>query len=360
MAKKIVIAAGGTGGHLFPAQALALMLQEESPEDIEILFMGKGLKVNPYFRRNYPYKDIQSATFSKCPLKLMKACYQLTKGSIESFYALREFKPDMIIGFGSYHSAPVLAAGHCLSIPIVLHDSNMVPGTVIKLFSRRALWTGVFFEDAAKSLRGETVVVDIPLRQEFKERVSREDVLQYYGLDAKKKTLLVFGGSQGAKTLNALLIDALQFFKRKDIQVLHFTGGSTQDAEETYRRLGITACVKDFEPKMHFAWQACDFCITRAGAVTIAEQLLHQTPALFIPYPFATDNHQEKNALFVEHVVGGAKMILEKELDAKKLATELTHFVDEKRQSEMKKNLENYAQKQVRKSFCSEVLRGLS
>lgn len=359
MAKKIVIAAGGTGGHLFPAQALAQRLQEESSEDIEILFMGKGLQVNPYFRRAYPYKDISSATFPKCPLNIMKTCYQLTKGSIESFQALRAFKPDMIIGFGSYHSAPVLAAGSCLSIPIILHDSNMVPGSVIKLFSRRALWTGVFFEDAAKSLRGETVVVDIPLRQEFKEEISREEALQYYGLDAKKKTLLIFGGSQGAKTLNALFLEALQFFERHDIQVLHFTGGHTEDAEETYRRLKITACVKDFEPRMHFAWQACDFCITRSGAVTIAEQLLHKTPALFIPYPFATDNHQEKNALFVEKVVKGAKMIPEKELDAKKFASEIAHFVDDKAQSEMKKNLENYAQTHVRKSFCSEVLKGL-
>ncbi|MDB6081935.1 MAG: murG [Chlamydiia bacterium] len=358
MGKKIVITAGGTGGHLFPAQALAKELQKLYG-DVEFLFVAKGLTLNPRFHKEYAYKDVQSATLSKCPHILLKGCYQVAKGSLQSYRILKEFQPDLIIGFGSYHTVPVLAAGWMLSIPIILHESNTVPGKVIRLFSKKAEWTGVFFDEAVSFLKGKTKLVDIPLRAEFQKSITRQEALSYFGLPEGKKTLLVFGGSQGALGMNTLFLESVKRMPRRDIQILHFTGGHMAAAQEVYKQLGIEACVKDFESNMHLAWKAADCCLTRSGAVTIAEQLAHSVPAFFIPYPHATDNHQEKNALYVERVVKGARMIREASLYPETLAKELSLFLNDDLQQEFKKNLLAYKEIQKNKSFCNEVLQYL-
>lgn len=333
--KKIIIAAGGTGGHLFPAQALAVQLRKQMP-DCTILFMGKGLKENPRFDRDlFSFLDVSSSTVTACPKVLARACLQIPIGIWQSVVAMRRFAADMVIGFGSFHSFPVLCAASLLRVPMVLHVADCVPGRVNRLFSKKALLTAVFFPEAKQALKGTVCQSSIPLRAAFCEslRPSRLLALQRYGLSEDKKTILVFGGSQGAKNLNQLVCaSSPACCKKNSLQFLHFTGSrsSSVDLQAEYDRLNVSAIVRDFESEMQYAWAAADLVIGRAGASTIAEQMAFAVPGILIPYPYATDQHQDKNAKYFEEVVKGGRRLQEKDLKPETLATEIEKILEER------------------------------
>jgi UDP-N-acetylglucosamine--N-acetylmuramyl-(pentapeptide) pyrophosphoryl-undecaprenol N-acetylglucosamine transferase len=328
--KKVVIAAGGTGGHIYPAEALARELIKQDPH-IEILFVSGGLSRNPYFNRDaFPFKDIACGSLvKKNPIHILKNSYKMMQGLYSSFKILRRYRPDLVIGFGSYHSLPPLIAAKMLSIPIILHEANSIPGKVNRLLSPYVLMTGVHFPQASSLLKGRTVEVGMPLREEhLKEVCSREKALAYYNLGLDKKTILVFGGSQGAQALNKAIPETL--FKHKNpllsnFQVIHITGylRTTEELKKFYQEKGITACVKDFENHMEYAWRAADIMISRAGASTIAEQIQFEVPGILIPYPHASDDHQNFNADYVCKQIGGAKKLLEEHLTLDRLAQEI-------------------------------------
>jgi UDP-N-acetylglucosamine--N-acetylmuramyl-(pentapeptide) pyrophosphoryl-undecaprenol N-acetylglucosamine transferase len=361
MRKKVVIAAGGTGGHLFPAQALAVALKEKCP-DIEVFFMAKGLQNNKHFRKDlFSFQDVISSSLSKNPLKLLYGCFQLLQGSFQSRKAMQKFLPDLVIGFGSYHTFPVLLAATFQRTPIILHESNSIAGKVNRFFSKKARWTGVFFPEAKKSFKGASRQVTVPLRKEFEvaARPSKKQALEYYGLDPDKKTILVFGGSQGARGINELFLEALSFVEAKQsIQVLHFTG-STSTAIAAYERYGIKAIVKEFEAHMQYAWAACDFVVSRSGAASIAEQIAFQVPAIMIPYPYAADNHQAKNAEFVEKVIQGAIVLEEKTLVPQKLFEAISRLLDDATRAQMKANLMAHFVQSKNSDFSDEILQFL-
>ncbi|MBS0634857.1 MAG: UDP-N-acetylglucosamine--N-acetylmuramyl-(pentapeptide) pyrophosphoryl-undecaprenol N-acetylglucosamine transferase [Verrucomicrobia bacterium] len=329
MRKRIVISAGGTGGHLFPAQNLAKELS-----DAEIVFMAKGLATNSRFNKSHNYTDISSGPIA------LKSIYYICKGVIESTKALRAFKPDLVIGFGSYHSFPVLVAAKLLGIPIVLHEANSVPGKVNRLFSPFARVTGIFFPDSAKHLRGNIQRTDIPLKAEFQHenRPTKEDARRHYGLDEHVTTILVFGGSLGAKKLNELASASISKLSRP-IQVIHFTGGPTEAIKAQYNDANISSFVAEFEPNMQYAWAASDVVLSRSGASTVAEAITFAVPALFVPYPFATDAHQDKNADYVTREIGGAVWHKEKDLEEEMLTQALDALLASQQHTKMKEAL---------------------
>ncbi len=316
--KKVIIAAGGTGGHVFPAQALAQELQKMKACDV--LFMGKGLDRNPYFCKDrFAYRSIDSATpFTKSLLRKAASAVSLLKGIFQASRSIRQIRPDLVIGFGSFHAFPVLAAAVLHKIPIILFESNSVPGKVNRLFSRWASYSAIQFSYAKKYLNGDCKEVAMPLWS--KENNLPEDqsgARSYFGLHPHKFTLLVFGGSQGSSSINTTFIAALKQggILREDIQVIHLTG-SAQIAEEmqkVYDAQGILCRVKAFEEHMHVAWRAADFAICRAGAATLAELIAFEVPSILIPYPHATDAHQLKNARFMEEI-GSAVCLPEHDL----------------------------------------------
>lgn len=214
---------------------------------------------------------------------------------------LRAFKPDVVVGFGSYHSFPALAAATLLNIPLVLHEQNAVGGKVNRLFARRAKNIGLYFAGASAEFGGKGEKVKMPLRREMR-RVPREEAAAYYGLDPKKKTLLIFGGSQGALSLNQLAEAVLTHLDPDEFQTLHFTGAG----KEGKLSRGVT---KPFETKMHYAWSLADVALCRAGALTLAEGLHFEVPMLLVPYPYASDRHQSKNAS--EAAALGAAAVME-------------------------------------------------
>lgn len=364
---KIIISVGGTGGHIFPALSLAKELQRVAP-DAKILFVGGNLETNAYFDKNaFFYRSVDCAPLRGNLVKYLKDAGSILRGWWQSRAIIKEFKPDLIVGFGSYYTLPTLLAAKMCKVPIVLHEANSVPGKVNRLLARHAVVTGLHFPGAATLLEGKTVEVGMPLREGFRlGTVTRVQARDYFFLDHDKITLLVFGGSQGAQAINKLVSEALTGHYKgplEKLQVLHLTGDKTQTAtlEKAYQGLGIKACVKDFEKRMDYAWQSADLMISRSGAGTIAEEMEFEVPGILIPYPQASDFHQDKNADFMVNTVGGAVRFLEKDLTpavlADRIATILNH--DHILLHAMRQAMRAYKRQERRKDLCTLVLETL-
>lgn len=355
MKKKILIAAGGTGGHIYPAMGFASSLCKSNPS-MEILFAAGGLLESPFFDRTaFEWKSICSAPLTKKnPLQLIKNCGSIARGLWQSRKLLSTFKPDLVIGFGSYHTFPVLAAAQLQGYPIVLHEQNSKPGKVIRLFSKRALFTGVYFPDVAERIKGKTSLLTMPLRKGFsKEACSREEACDYFHLDSQKITLLVFGGSLGAQFLNRTVAPLIA--QHSDIQVIHFTGKNEEvnSVASVYAKNGLKANVKASESRMDYAWSAADLAIVRAGAGTIAEQIEFEVPAIFIPYPHAADGHQDSNADFVVEQVKGGWKFLESNWQPSKFIALIQQLLHNNCRELMEKqhNLAEYKKRASRQEF---------
>jgi UDP-N-acetylglucosamine--N-acetylmuramyl-(pentapeptide) pyrophosphoryl-undecaprenol N-acetylglucosamine transferase len=329
---KILIAAGGTGGHLFPAQALAQDLLKKR-DDLEVLFVGGALSSNRCFQKDlFAFQEIFAATPYLKANSFIRSLWSICKGVRQSFRILRDFKPDLLIGFGSYHAFPLLVAAFFKRVPIVLFEPDSAPGKVNRFFSRWAKVSAIQFSGAAEFLSGATVEVKMPLWERGgKNNVSQEEARAYFCLDPYKQTLLVFGGSQGASSINRLLCETASLLKdEKNVQIIHFTGQrDIETVRRAYARFGLSACVKEFEDRMHYAWRAANLVICRAGAATLAELVAFEVPGILIPYPFAANDHQKKNARFMQREVGGAVCLEEMELNREKLYREIRNLFGE-------------------------------
>jgi len=300
---KIIFAAGGTGGHLLPAQALARQLQ-----DCEILFAGGKLSSNPFFHPlNFSFKEVKcSSPFNSHPLK---AVWDIYSGLRDSRRLIKEFAPDLVVGFGSFYSFPLLEAARQKRIPYILVETNAYPGKVNRLFAPKALFSAIAFDQAAAHLNGPVQSVKVPLWSQEPDvaSLSPQESRKAYQLDPDLFTLLVFGGSQGAQVINSAVVELKVVFP---FQVIHLCG-KDQDPQaliSRYKERGIQACVKPFEETMWKAWRAADLAVCRAGAGTLSEMAHFQVPAILIPWPGASDRHQEKNAEVMESIGGALKL----------------------------------------------------
>lgn len=362
--KKIVITTGGTGGHVYPAMGLADQLLKASP-DVDLIFVGGGLHTNRYFdRARFPFYQVASKTltFSK-PWTLFEGGAAILKGTRQSYDILKTFNPDLVVGFGSYHTFPTLVAAKWLSLPIILHEANSFPGRVQRFMSPYVDITALHFPETASYLKGKCVEVGMPLREGFKRsELSQKEVRDYFGLGTEDRTLLVFGGSQGAQAINRLFLDAVGSQALPRIQVIHLTGDAavTKEAKAIYAKYGVRACVKDYEDQMNLAWSAADLFIARAGASTIAEAMEFEVPGILIPYPYA-QNHQEKNADFLVKTVEGGIKLLERQVDCFSLCQQIYRvFSDGKWPlTQMRESIRRYKNRPAQETLCSLVLRML-
>jgi UDP-N-acetylglucosamine--N-acetylmuramyl-(pentapeptide) pyrophosphoryl-undecaprenol N-acetylglucosamine transferase len=349
---RILIATGGTGGHIFPAQALATELLEKN---YELLFAGGGLKSNRYFNRaRFPYSQVASAT----PLKgnPFKSLFRIGKGIKQSLKLIDRFKPDMVVGFGSFYSFPVLAAARWRKIPIILFEPNAIPGKVNRLVSKWALLSAVQFSEAGHQLSGTIIEVKMPVgeRKHLDAGVARD----YFYLDHESFTFLVFGGSQGAESINRLFSETiLKVIAPAAFQVIHITG-KTDSAEiirRQYEAAGIRACVKAFEERMDLAWSAADAVMGRSGAASIAELIKFEVPGILVPFPKAADDHQTKNALFIEKEVGGAITCPESSLTSELLKPLLEKLMLPAELQKMKSAISSFKQDHRKKDLSSVI-----
>lgn len=350
--KKLLITVGGTGGHIFPALSVA-----KGIKNVEILFAGGKLSKNPYFdHTSHAYEDISTASFSsRNPLTLLRDAWRIGIGIWQSLRIIRRFKPDLILGFGSFYTFPMLLAARSSGIPFILHEANSYPGKVNRLMSPYAQLTGIQFPITARYLKGSTRVVPLPLRPGYHKTVQgKQKALAHYGLDPAKTTVLIFGGSQGAQAINQLVADTLKIMPPLDVQFIHLTGKS--DIKLDYAKQGFHAVVKSFENNMALAWQAADLIISRSGANTIAEQMAFEVPGILIPYPFATEQHQDKNADYMVEV-GGAEKYPQGELTPAQLVEILARFIhDKEKLSRMRESIVKYKEAQNSPSLSSVII----
>jgi len=348
---------------LFPAQALAKELKDEG---YEVLFVGSGLASNPYFKdSHYPFKDIASSSLSKTnPWKSLTGIFQILKGMAKSYWVMRRFKPHLVVGFGSYQTVPALLTAKFLKTPILLHEANAVPGKVNRYISPYAKHTAVTFETTSERIRGETTVVRLPLSKRCDSKtVSREDALDYYQLEGDRLTILIFGGSQGARKLNELAYEALVNYvipKVPNLQILHFTGRRNRCEEYAlgYEKAGVPSILKPFEEQMEYAWMLADVSLTRAGASSVAEQQEYGVPGILVPFPYATDDHQAQNAAAFIEATGGAEMYRESELTAEQLGERLTELCsNETHRRNMRTGIMTYHQSRSTESLSDLVHR---
>jgi len=343
--RKIIIAAGGTGGHLFPAQALALDVMKEG-KITNIIFMSPGLSTNPYFQKEqFPFFEVASASpFRKNPIACLRSLLSLVKGFLQSRRFMKKERPSLVVGFGSFHSFPSLLAAKLLGIPIILFESNIHPGKANRFCSRWATVSAVHFSHAAQFLKGKSRCVQMPLLRKnagVKAGVARS----YFGLKEDLFTFLIFGGSQGAQAINRFFCESLERLKKQglDFQVIHLAGNPerVEKLASIYESHGIAASVRFFEKQMDYAWAAADLAISRSGAATIAEQIEFGIPAILIPYPYGTEDHQGSNAQFMSKDVGGGVLLREATLGNGLLAKTIEELLcdDQKKLMEMKNSL---------------------
>lgn len=361
----IMIAAGGTGGHLFPAQALALDLIQKHP-DIRTIFVGAGLKSNVYFKKElFSFVEIQSGTpFKKNPIHAIQGVFLIFKGFFRCFRLLKKNRPNLVVGFGSFHTFPVLLAAKLRRVPIVIFESNALPGRVNRFCSKWAKVSAIQFSHAADYLSSKSICVQMPLLKK-KGAVSKKDARAYFDLDKEVFTFLVFGGSQGAQAINRFFCEAIEYLKEEgsDFQVIHIVGDDkrAEKLNDYYQGKQIRAKVKAFEEKMDYAWVAADLSISRSGAATLAELIEFTVPGILVPYPYGTENHQLKNAAFISEKVGGAITLEEKELGGRVLSEMILDLIKDSHQKlkEMQQALWTFKQEETKEDLSSIVLKNL-
>ncbi len=357
--KRVLITAGGTGGHLYPAQSLAAQLKKEefSPD---ILFVAGGLATNRCFDRSrFSFQEVASSSlFPLHPIKTMKGVCNLCKGFQQSRAILKTFRPDVVVGFGSYYTIPILLAARSLTLPIILHEANSFPGLANRWMAPLASVVGIHFPFTARFFKSKAIEVGLPLREGYERAaVDRKVALAYYGFTPSPGTLLIFGGSQGAHAINHAIAQALPLWKHRGIQILHLTGSieATEKLASLYQAYGIQACVKAFEDQMQMAWGAANLFIGRAGASTVAEAIAFEVPGILIPYPHA-HQHQEKNADFFVETVGGGVKLLEEALTPPRLLETLDHFYQGEQDKIYQNALKAYKKRSFQKSLAQIVL----
>lgn len=339
MHKTIIIAVGGTGGHVIPAQKIGAGLSS----DFYVIYVGVGLSRNAFFQKEKTvFYEIEGASPSKGVGSFL---VRNIKGIFQARKLLKKHKAFHVIGFGSFHSFPILAAALLQKVPIDLFEFNIIPGKVNALFSRWARKIFVHFEPKGKRFSKNLVKIDFSF-EEVKP-ISKEEARAFFGLAEKKKTLLVFGGSQGADAINELMPNVAKELK-EEFQIIHFPGKESKFFE-IYKNLGITSYVTPFCDRMELAWSAADLAICRAGAGAMREMLIFEKPAILIPYPNATDDHQTENAKYMEDVVKGGVFLSQKELSSLKLVEKIQECI--KNSEEMKEAIRLFKKNEKRPFF---------
>jgi UDP-N-acetylglucosamine--N-acetylmuramyl-(pentapeptide) pyrophosphoryl-undecaprenol N-acetylglucosamine transferase len=303
---KILIAAGGSGGHLLPAQQLAHELKNQA----DVLFAGHKLDASPFFdRKRFSYQSISAAPIRFSLRGVMRFVFFAMRGIFQSVRLIVRYRPDVVVGFGSFHTFPVLAAAWLTRRKIVLFEANCLLGKVNRLFAGNARIIGVQFS-LRKDYKKVSFVPMLPWGNE-KELPDRIKAKNELGLSNNAPVFLVFGGSQGAAFLNR----EIPHIMPTDAQVIHLAGNdaAVQAVERLYAKNDIFAIVKAFEKDMPKLYAAADFVICRSGASTLGELIRYEKPALLIPFPSAADDHQTINAEFLAKKIKGATILFERE-----------------------------------------------
>jgi UDP-N-acetylglucosamine--N-acetylmuramyl-(pentapeptide) pyrophosphoryl-undecaprenol N-acetylglucosamine transferase len=323
---RVLIAAGGTGGHIYPGIAVAREIMRRDPLSV-VKFVGTvhGLETRLVPKAGFELLIIESAGLKNVSLMArVRGLLLLPKSIFAARGLIRGFHPDIAVGAGGYVSGPVLLAASLMRVPTMVMDSNALPGWTNRVLARWVDKAAVSFAEALPYFLGKGVLTGNPVRSEFFEIPARQR-------DGAHISLLVFGGSQGARAINDAMIAALPGLgsQRESLQVTHQTGESDfEKVRRGYEDAGWQdrVEVRPYIDDMVSEFARADLIISRAGATTSAELVGAGKAAIMIPFPLAADDHQRKNAEALQ-AAGAARMILQKELSGQRLAKEITSLI---------------------------------
>ncbi|WP_298135830.1 undecaprenyldiphospho-muramoylpentapeptide beta-N-acetylglucosaminyltransferase [Flavobacterium sp.] len=356
---KFILSGGGTGGHIYPAIAIANELKSRFP-DAEFLFVGAQdkMEMQKVPQSGYAIEGLWIAglqrklTFQNAmfPLKLVNSLWKSRK-------IIKKFKPDVVIGTGGFASGPLLQVANSLNIPTVIQEQNSYPGITNKLLSKKANSICVAYENLDRFFPKDKIVfTGNPVRQDILDIDSkRSEALSYFNLDENKKTLLIIGGSLGARRINQLIAKEIDFLRNNNLQIFWQCGNLYMT---DYKHFSETENVQvvSFIDRMDLIYAAADFVISRAGASSVSELCLVGKPTIFIPSPNVAEDHQTKNAKAIVDK-NGALLIKESELDEKfeSVFNKLIH--DENLQKSLSENMKKLAKPNATKDIVEQILK---
>lgn len=320
----VVIAGGGTGGHLFPGLALAEEFRKRD-DSVEVVFVGTehGIEARVIPREGYPLKFVRAeGIVGKSFFRKVRSIAKVFLSVWDSYGILNSVMPDMVIGVGGYASGAAVLVAHLKSIPTMIHEQNSVPGMTNRILSRFVDQVCITYQESLSVFpRGKTFLTGNPVRAKIL-RGEREAAQKLFSLDREMFTVFVFGGSSGATSINRTMVDALNYLGeyREKIQFLHQTGERDYESvREAYRKSGFKGTVAPFIYQMAEAYAAADMVISRAGATTLAELTALGKPSLLVPYPHSAGRHQEFNAIKLREM-GAAFVVFDNEMSGEVLA----------------------------------------
>jgi UDP-N-acetylglucosamine--N-acetylmuramyl-(pentapeptide) pyrophosphoryl-undecaprenol N-acetylglucosamine transferase len=317
---RFLFAGGGTGGHLFPAVAVAQKIKARMPE-ADILFIGTRAKIEGKIvpKLGYEFKSIWIKGFSrKFNIENLLFPVKLGVSLFQSLFINMSFRPKVAIGSGGYVSGPAIWGSSVMGAKIILLEQNSYPGVTTRLLEKYADEIHVSYTDSVKYLRfkDKIKVTGNPVRENL-NKIDREAALRHFNLKSEKKTLLILGGSLGAASINEAVKESLPVFLEKELQIIWQTGSSYYEKYKKLQREGIV--ISPFIENMDLAFSAADLVIARAGATTIAELLVLGIPSVLVPSPNVAENHQYFNA---KSLADENAVLLIEDKDVKKLLAE--------------------------------------
>jgi UDP-N-acetylglucosamine--N-acetylmuramyl-(pentapeptide) pyrophosphoryl-undecaprenol N-acetylglucosamine transferase len=357
-----IMAGGGTGGHIFPAIAIANAIKKMRP-NANILFVGaRGkMEMEKVPQAGYKIEGLDIAGFNRSSLiKNIGLPFKLLKSFLQVKSIFKQFKPDAVIGVGGYSSFPVLRYAQSQHIKSFIHESNSFAGKSNIILGKKATKIFVaidgmekFFPAAKISISGNPVRASIT-----SNTVSREEAMHFFGLDPAKKTVLSVGGSLGAKGINEALDKNIEAFEKNDLQLIWQTGRpyALQAQERVAGKKNIWA--NDFIKQMEYAYAAADVIISRSGAMSVSEICVIKKPVVFVPFPYAAEDHQTVNAKkLVEK--NAAMMVSDREATEKLVSTIIALAKDEQKQNELQQNISKLAVTDADDVIAKEILKAV-
>ena len=357
---KVIISGGGSGGHIFPAIAIANEFKKQLP-DAEILFVGaKGkIEMEKVPKAGFPIKGLWISGFHrKLTLRNLMFPFKLVSSLFKAFGIIQSFKPDVVIGVGGYASGPTLQVATMKGIPTLIQEQNSFPGITNRLLAKKVNRICVAYDGMNKFFPKEKIrLTGNPVRQDIVELTGKkEEGLKHFGLDLNRKTILLFGGSLGARTLNDSMAankDLLE--KNQNVQVLWQAGKLYIEEFKQSATIQLdNVKILPFIDRMDLAYAMADVVICRAGALTISELCLVGKPAILIPSPNVAEDHQTMNAKALSTKDAG---ILVEDKNAGKMLEQALHILDnEQVMNSLKSNIQKLAKANAAQNIVSEIL----
>lgn len=356
-----MISGGGTGGHIYPAISIAQALKSIL-QNVEILFVGaKGkMEMDKVPAAGFEIEGLWiSGIQRKITAGNLMFPFKLCSSIVRSYVLLRKFKPDVVVGVGGYASGPLLLAATRKGVPTLIQEQNSYAGLTNKWLAKKVNKICVAHDGMEKYFPAEKLVVTgNPVRQTIKLNPNRrEEAFKHFELDQSKPTLLVIGGSLGARTLNESMLAGLEKLKKEGIQVIWQCGGFYhEEMKERVGDLDEKLILKDFILQMDFAYACANVVVSRAGALSIAELMLTGKPSILVPSPNVAEDHQTINAIALVDK-DAAEMVTDKEAMDKLIDKAISLLNDKKRQEELASNVHAMAHENAAVDIANEVIK---